>query len=82
MPWLGMLGKMEMESSEESIRTTSVAGFKALETFRPKDKHGELNISVADRFWVKLAGEGLDNLEPLKAAAGQMDLKKLATLAK
>jgi hypothetical protein len=82
MPWLGMLGKMEMESTEESIRTISINGFKALETFRPKDKHGELNISVADRFWVKLEGEGLDNIEPLKAAAGQMDLKKLATLAK
>ncbi len=82
MPWLGMLGKMEMESSEESIRTITIGGFKALETFRPKDKHGELNISVADRFWVKLEGEGLDNIEPLKAAAGQMDLKKLATLAK
>ncbi|RJR36957.1 MAG: hypothetical protein C4567_13305 [Deltaproteobacteria bacterium] len=82
MPWLGMLGKMEMESSEESIRTITIGGFKALETFRPKEKHGDLNISVADRFWVKVEGEGIDNTEPLKTAAGQMDLKKLATLAK
>lgn len=81
MPWLGMMGQMEMESSEESVRTTAIGGFKALETFRPKDKHGELNISVADRFWVKVEGEGIDNTEPLKTAAGQMDLKKLATLA-
>jgi hypothetical protein len=82
MPWLGMMPQMEMETSEESIRTTAVGGFKALETFKHNDKHGELNINVADRFWVKLEGEGIDNTEPLKAAAGQMDLKKLATLAK
>ncbi len=37
---------------------------------------------MADRFWVKLDGEGIDNLEVLKKVAQQMDLKKLATLAK
>lgn len=82
MPWLAMLPQMEMESSEEMVRTTQVGDFKALENYKFKDKHGELNISVADRFWVKLEGQGLDNTEPLKAAAQQLDLKKLATLAK
>ncbi|MBI4794724.1 MAG: hypothetical protein HY790_02610 [Deltaproteobacteria bacterium] len=82
MPWLGMLPQMEMETSEETMRSTTINGFKALETYKNKDKHGELNISVADRFWVKLEGEGIDNTEPLKAVAGQMDLKKLAALAK
>lgn len=74
--------QLEMESTEETVRTAEVQGFKALETFRPQDKQGELNISVADRFWVKIDGEGIDNLEVLKNVAEQMDLKKLATLAK
>ncbi len=74
--------QMEMESSEEIVRTTEVQGFRALEKYRTKDKQGELSISVADRFWVKIDGEGIDNLEVLKDAAKQMDLKKLATLAK
>ncbi|MGA9755388.1 MAG: hypothetical protein WBV23_09625 [Desulfobaccales bacterium] len=74
--------QMEMESSEEIVRTTEVQGFKALENYRTKDKQGELSISVANRFWVKIDGEGIDNLEVLKEAAKQMDLKKLATLAK
>lgn len=82
MPWLAMMPQMEMETSEEYMRSTTINGFKALETYKFKDKHGELNISVADRFWVKLEGQGIDNTEPLKAAAGQLDLKKLATLAK
>jgi hypothetical protein len=74
--------QLQMESTEEIVRTSEVEGFKALETFRHQDKQGELNISVADRFWVKIDGEGIENLEVLKKVAQQMELKKLATLAK
>ena len=74
--------QLQMETSEETVRTTEVQGFKAFETFRHQDRQGELNISVADRFWVKIDAEGIDNLEVLKNAAQQMDLKKLAALAK
>jgi hypothetical protein len=73
---------LQMESSEETVRTTEVQGFKAFEAFHLQDRQGELNISVADRFWVKLDGEGIDNLEVLTKVAQQMDLKKLAALAK
>ena len=73
---------LEMESSEETVRTTEVQGFRAFETFRHQDRQGAINISVADRFWVKIDGEGIDNLEVLKNVVQQMDLKKLATLAK
>ena len=74
--------QLQMESSEETVHLTEVLGFKASETFHHRDKQGELNISVADRFWVKIDGEGIENLEVLKKVAQQMDLKKLATLAK
>ena len=57
--------QLQMESSEEIVRTTEVQGFKAFATFRHQEKQGELNISVADRFWVKIDGEGIDNLEVL-----------------
>ena len=82
IPFLAGLPQMEMESDNQVMRTTEVQGFKALEVYRPKDKEGELNISVADRFWVKIDGDGLDSPEILKTAARQMDLKKLAELAK
>jgi len=74
--------QLHLESSEETAHTTEVQGFKAFETFRHQEKQGELNISVSDRFWVKIDGEGIENLEVLKKVAQQMDLKKLATLAK
>lgn len=82
MPFLGMGQQVEIESSEEHIRTTQIQGYQALETFRQQDKQGELSINVADRFWVRIDGEGLNNLEPLRLAAQQLDLKKLAGLAK
>ena len=82
IPFLGMGQHLEMETTEEQVRTTQVQGFQALETFKPQDHHGELNLSVADRFWVRINGDGIDSLEPLRAAAQQMDLKKLAALAK
>jgi hypothetical protein len=73
---------LEMESSQETVRTIEVQGFKAFETFRHQERQGELNISVADRFWVKIDGDGIDNLEVLKNVVQQMDLKKLAALGK
>jgi hypothetical protein len=72
----------EIESAEATVRTTEVQGYRALESYRQRDRQGELNISVADRFWVKLDAEGIDNLEVLKTAAQQMDLKRLGSLAK
>jgi hypothetical protein len=74
--------QLQMESSEETVRTTEVQGFKAVETFHHQDQQGQLNISVADRFWVKIDGEGIENLKVLTNVVQQMDLKKLATLAK
>ena len=73
---------LQMEGSEETVHITEVQGFKAVATFRHQDRQGELNISVADRFWVKLDGDGIDNLEVLTNVVQRMDLKKLAALAK
>jgi hypothetical protein len=37
---------------------------------------------VANRFWVKIEAKGIDHLKVLQDVAKQLDLKKLATLAK
>jgi len=81
LPFLAGVQQLDMETGEERVRTTTVQGFKALETFRTQDRQGELNIGVADRFWVKIDGDAIDGPEVLHTAAGLMDLKKLAALA-
>lgn len=82
MPWAAKIPQMQIESTEEYLRPINIGGFKALELYTYQTKKGEVNINVDNRFWVKLEGKKLDNTEPLKAAAQQMDLKKLAELAK
>jgi len=81
-PFLGEGQLVEVESSEETVRSSKVQDFKAIETYRPREHNGELNIAVADRFWMKIEGDGIDSFEVLKTAAAQIDLKKLAGLAK
>jgi len=39
IPFLMQGQQIEMESSEESLRTTTIQGFKALETFQPPNHH-------------------------------------------
>ncbi len=73
---------MELDTGEMQIRTVTIQGCPGTELYRTRDKFGDLNIVVAGRFWVKLTGTGIDGPEVLRAAAQQMDLKKLASLAK
>ena len=82
LPYLNMSQMVEMESSEEYVRPADIQGFKGMETYRIKDKDGEIILNVANRFLVTIKGEGLDNTDALKAAGQQLDLKKLAALAK
>jgi hypothetical protein len=74
--------KLDLETGEGIIRSSTIQGVKGLETFRTKEHHGELNLNVADRFWVKITGNGIDSLKVLQAVAKQMNLAKLAELAK
>jgi hypothetical protein len=73
---------MQMETDEEVVRTLEVQGFKGIGHYNKTDKDGDLIISVAKRFLVKVEGRKIDNLKVLQDAAQQLDLKKLATLAK
>jgi hypothetical protein len=82
LPFLGMAQGMEMESSEEYMKSIEVQGFKGMETFKHKNKKGEIILPVANRFLVNITGKGMDNTEVIKEVAGKLDLKKLAGLAK
>jgi hypothetical protein len=82
MPWMAMAAQLEMETSEEVVRSTTVEGHTAMEVFRKPDKEGELNISVAERFWVKIEGEGIDSPQVLQGVAQHLDFEKLEKLAK
>ena len=82
MPFMGLMQGMEMESSEEYMKSIEVQGFKGMESYKQKNKEGDIKLPVANRFLVTIEGKGIDNTETLKEMAGKLDLKKLAGMGK
>jgi hypothetical protein len=79
---MGLMKGVEVQTSKETTRTTKVQGFEAVETFKHKDKDGQLTILVANRFVVTLEAKNVENIQELKDLADHLELKKLAALAK
>jgi hypothetical protein len=82
MPLMGLMRGMEMESSEEYMKSIEVQGFKGTESYKYNEKEGDIKLPVANRFLVTIEGKGIDNTDVLKEVAGKLDLKKLAGQAK
>jgi hypothetical protein len=81
LPPTGLGQGMEMESSEEYLKSIEVQGFKGMEKFNHQDKEGEILLPVAGRFMVLLKAEGIENTDILKEFLGKLDIRKLAALA-
>lgn len=61
-------------------KTGTYSGYKGMEEYNNANQDGMLKIFVADRFIVELNGNGV-TMDTLKQALGQIDLKKIASLA-
>lgn len=80
---LGLAGWASVEIDRETEtgyeKSTVLGGNKAFEKYDTRSKHGELNVLVGNRFIVEVRGSSV-KMDDLKAAAGKLDLAKLATL--
>jgi hypothetical protein len=80
---IGLAGWASMEVDRESDdgyeKTTTFAGYKAVEKYHNSSKHGEIKVLLAYRFIVEVDGHQT-KMDDVKAAAGKLDLKKLETL--
>lgn len=56
-----------------------IAGEKAIVKYDTQEKNGNINLVIANRFLVTVEGDEV-SLEDMKAYAGKIDYKKLATL--
>ena len=81
VPFAGLNQALEMESSEEYMKSIDIQGFKGLESYKHESKEGEINLLVAGRFLVTITGHGMEDTAILKEMAAKLDLKKLAALA-
>lgn len=71
-----------IQTKEQSVKSLTVKGCKAVLSIGFKEEVADLLIAVNDRFVVGLNLTGSVDAELLKSAAEQLDLAKLATLAK
>jgi hypothetical protein len=80
---LGMAGWASVEIDRETEtgyeKSTVLGGNKAFEKYDTKSKRGEVKVLVGNRFIVEVRGRNV-SIDDLKAAAGKLDLGKLATL--
>jgi hypothetical protein len=71
--------EMDRETDSGYEKTTNYAGYKAHETYDKRGPSGKLEVLVANRFVVEVAGTHT-GMEVLKGALGQIDLRKLEGL--
>lgn len=81
---MGMVGWAIAEYNRETDtgyeKTATYSGFKGMEEYDTESKSGTIRVFVADRFIIELDGSNT-TMDTLKQALGQLDLKKIASLA-
>ena len=81
---MAMMGMANNEVDKETRtgfeRTTTLQGFKALETYDSAQMSGETQIFVGNRFSVKVTGSDIASFEELSAAVAALNLKALSEL--
>lgn len=81
MAMMGMANnEVDKETRSGFERTTTLQGFKALETYDKVSKSGETQIFVGGRFSVKVEGSELASFDEISAAVKAIDLKALSEL--
>ena len=81
---MAMMGMANNEVDKETRtgfeRTTTLQGFKALETYDKVEKSGETQIFVGNRISVKVNGSELASFDEMSAAVTALNLKALSEL--
>ncbi|NCA83445.1 MAG: hypothetical protein EOM72_12005 [Opitutae bacterium] len=81
---MAMMGMANNEVDKETRtgfeRTTTVQGFKAVETYDRVSKSGEVQVFLGSRFSVKVDGSELASFDELSAAVAALNLKALSEL--
>jgi hypothetical protein len=73
-----MLGNPALAGADGG-KMEKIAGEKAIVKYNAQDKNGQINLVIVNRFLVTVEGDEV-SLADLKAYAGKIDYKKLATI--
>jgi hypothetical protein len=75
-----MEGDYLNDDNVERTETTTIKGFKAVQTWEKKNNRGNIFVFPGGRYVISIIGEGVANIGELRAVAESMDLGGLAVL--
>ena len=82
-PWAMFLtAGYEKESSDGYEKSVTIGGHPGFERWNSRNKDGELNLVVAQRFLVSIDGNNITDTKVLQDFASRIDTGKLTSLAK
>lgn len=79
-PWLKFKGTYLDDDNVQRTETSTVSGYHAVQTMEKKDPHGTVTVFPGKRFVVTVTEDGAANIEEVRQAAQQVDLKGLEAI--
>jgi len=79
-PWLKFKPPYLDDNNDERTESTTLAGYRAVQSWEKKEPHGELTVFPGNRYVVSVVEDGADNINEVRQIAESMDLKGLEGL--
>jgi hypothetical protein len=79
-PWQKFKGTYLDDNNDERTETTTIAGYRAIQSMEKKEPHGEVTLFPGNRYVVSIVEDGADNINEVRRIAEQVDLKRLELL--
>jgi len=79
-PWQKFKGMYLDDNNEERTETTTIAGYRAVQSMDKKEPHGEITVFPGKRYVVSIVEDGADNINEIRRLAESLNLKGLETL--
>jgi hypothetical protein len=79
-PWQKFKGTYLDDNNDERTETTTIAGYRAIQSMEKKESHGEITLFPGNRYVVSITEDGAENINEVRRIAEQMNLKGLETL--
>ncbi len=79
-PWQKFKGVYLDDNNDERTETTSIAGYRAVQSMDKKEPHGEITIFPGNRYVVTVVEDGAESINEVRRLVESMNLKRLETL--
>jgi hypothetical protein len=79
-PWQKFKGVYLDDNNDDRTETTTIAGYRAVQSMEKKEPHGEITLFPGNRYVVSITEDGAESINEVRRIAEAMNLKGLETL--